>query len=318
MSRAAPAAPAKQEGGIIANASAVSRSQWTANGTGHPAHGPGAGIPWDEGLHFKSGWNRPDLQAASLEAIGLSWGPKGKPCVLDDVSFTLEPGEILGVVGPNGSGKSTLLRLLYRYYRPRRGRAVVGGSDIWSMSARAAARNIAAVLQEQPAPFALTVRETVALGRAPHRPPLSANGLEDQGIVDGAMDRLDLAGLAHRRLGTLSGGERQRVMVARALAQQPRVLLLDEPTNHLDIRHQLEILELLKDLGVTVVCSLHDLDAALDYADRALVLSGGRTAAIGRTGDVLSTNLVSSVFAVDARLERMPDSARHRFAYSLN
>lgn len=308
-----------QEGGIIASASAVSRSQWIANGVGHPDHGREVGIPLDQRLFGKSGRQaRPDLRAASLEAAGLSWGPKGKPCILDDISFKLEPGGILGIVGPNGSGKSTLLRLLYRYYRPTRGRTVVGGSDIWGMSARAAARNVAAVMQEQPAPFALTVRETVALGRAPHRPPLSANGLEDQAIVDGAMDRLNLAGLARRRLGTLSGGERQRVMVARALAQQPRVLLLDEPTNHLDIRHQLEILELLRVLGVTVVCSLHDLDAALEYADSVLVLSGGRTAAIGRTGEVLSTNLVSSVFAVEARLERMPDSSRRRFVYSLN
>ena len=308
-----------QEGGIITSASAVSRSQWIANGSGHPAECREADLPLDQRLFGKSDrTGRPDSGAASVEAIGLSWGPKGMPCVLNDISFRIEPGEILGVVGPNGSGKSTLLRLLYRYYRPRRGKTIVGGSDIWSMSARAAARNVAAVLQEQPAPFALTVHETVALGRAPHRPPLSANGLEDQAIVDGAMDRLNLAELAHRRLGTLSGGERQRVMVARALAQQPRVLLLDEPTNHLDIRHQLEILELLKVLGVTVVCSLHDLDAALDYADSVLALSGGRTAAIGGTGDVLSTNLVSSVFAVEARLERMPGSARQRFAYSLN
>ena len=195
------------------------------------------------------------------------------------------PGEILGVVGPNGAGKSTLLRLLYRFHTPLRGHILVDGINLAEVSRRDSARLIAAVLQERPAEFALTVREVVALGRIPHRSGLSASGADDHEAVERAISILDLEGLEARPLNTLSGGERQRVMLARALAQQPRILVLDEPTNHLDIRFKLKMLALLRLLGLTVVCSLHELNAALEFADRVLVLSNGRDARVRQPGD---------------------------------
>ncbi len=247
----------------------------------------------------------------------MSWGPPRQPNILHETSFTLEPGCILGVVGPNGAGKSTFLRLLYRFYRPRTGMTLVDGEDIWSMDARAAARLIGVVLQEHPADFSLTVREVVALGRAPHRSGFSAGGKKDANVVDKVIALLDLHELEGREIRTLSGGERQRVMMARALAQQPRVLVLDEPSNHLDIRHELELLKLLRELGLTVVCSMHDLNVALSFADMVLALAGGRTLAFGRTAEVLSPNLVSAVFSVEAHVETLVPSGKNRFTFRL-
>ena len=255
---------------------------------------------------------------ASLVAEDLSWGPPGAANILENVSFALPAGQVLGVLGPNGAGKSTLLRLLYRYLRPRAGRAWIDGTDIWSISARAAARLSAVVVQEQPATFSLTVREVVELGRAPFRSLFAAGGDRSAELVESAMERLNLGMLSHRCVGTLSGGERQRVMFARALVQEPRVLILDEPTNHLDIRYRLELLELVKELGLTVVCSLHDLDAAVEHADKALVLSKGRVAAFGDPESALSSHLVSSVYFVSAKLEELSVSGRRRFSFQLN
>ena len=255
---------------------------------------------------------------ATLVAEDLSWGPPGAANVLENVSFALPAGQVLGVVGPNGAGKSTLLRLLYRYLRPRAGRALIDGTNIWSISARAAARLFAVAVQEQPAIFSLTVREVVELGRAPFRSLFAAGGDRSAELVESAIKRLDLETLTHRCVGTLSGGERQRVMFARALVQEPRVLILDEPTNHLDIRYRLELLGLVRELGLTVVCSLHDLDAAVEHADKVLVLSNGRVAAFGDPESALSSRLVSSVYYVSARLEELSGSGRRRFSFQLN
>jgi iron complex transport system ATP-binding protein len=202
----------------------------------------------------------------------VAWGAG----ILHPVSLGLAPGRVLGVLGANGAGKSTLLRLIYRYHAPAAGRVLVDGQDIHRLPARTVARRIAAVLQEQPGDFALSVAEIVGLGRAPHRRALSGPSAHDAHVVGHALERLHLTGHGHRAFGTLSGGERQRVMIARALAQEPGLIVLDEPTNHLDIRHQLEVLRLVRGLGATVVASLHDLNLVHDFADDVLVLAGGR------------------------------------------
>lgn len=256
---------------------------------------------------------------ATLVLEGVSWAPRSaREPVLHSTSFALEPGRVLGIVGPNGAGKTTLLRLLYRFQRPATGRVAVDGQDIWRISARAAAQKIAAVLQEQPTDFALTVREITALGRTPHRKGLGGSGgARDDRIVDAALARLDLHGFANRRLGTLSGGERQRVMVARALAQQPKLLILDEPTNHLDIRHQLEILELIRELPLTIVTSLHDLNMADGICDDVLLLKAGKTIGFGPPEDVLSEERVSAAFHVFARRERLTPSSSDHLTFHL-
>ena len=253
----------------------------------------------------------------AITANGVSWnaGP-GQP-ILRDVSFALAPRRTMGVVGANGAGKSTLLRLLYRFHRPAAGQVMLDGRDLWAMPTREAARHVAAVLQEQPTDFALTVREIVALGRTPHRRGFACGGARDAAIVDDVLDRLDLHGFAPRAFGTLSGGEKQRVMVARALAQEPEVLILDEPTNHLDIRHQLEVLGLVRNLGITVITSLHDLNLAADLCDDVLVLHRGQAIAFGPPDAALTPDVVSRAFAVAARLESIQPSNTPHFTFHL-
>lgn len=253
----------------------------------------------------------------AVEVSGLCWGPKGRPDILSDISFAVPQGQIMAICGANGAGKSSLLRLLYRHQAPRSGTVRLMGRDIWEMAAPEAARLLAAVLQEQVTDFALTARQIAALGRLPHRKGwgagLAAPGSEDAAIIEAAILRMDLNGLADRPFATLSGGERQRVMVARALAQQPRVIVLDEPTNHLDIRHQLELLALLKGLGLTVIATLHDLTLAAEFAERVLILHGGRILADGPPEHALTEANLARAFNVRARIDRAGHAPRLSF-----
>lgn len=246
--------------------------------------------------------------AAALQLEDVCWGDG----ILHPVSLTLRPGRVLGVLGANGAGKSTLLRLIYRYHAPSSGRVLLDGRDIHRQPARAVAQRVAAVLQEQPTDFALTAGEIVALGRAPHRRALSGPSAQDAHIVGHALERLFLRDHANRAFGTLSGGERQRVMIARALAQEPGLIVLDEPTNHLDIRHQLEVLRLVRALGATVVASLHDLNLVQGFADDLLVLADGHPLAFGPVTEVLTPDLIGRAFGVQA----LPRGAA-RFDFSL-
>ena len=248
-----------------------------------------------------------------LVASGLSWSPRGGSPILSDVGFSAARGAILAVCGANGAGKSTLLRMIYRYLRPDAGRITLGGDDVWAMPPRAAACRVAAVLQEQPTDFALTVREMVGLGRTPHRAALSGAGARDAEVIASALHRLDLVRFADKPFGTLSGGERQRVMVARALAQEPELLVLDEPTNHLDIRHQLEVLGLLRSIGLTVVLTIHDLTLAAEHADQVLLLQAGRVLAHGPPADVLTPDVIARAFDVTARIDTRGRTPRFSF-----
>jgi len=253
-------------------------------------------------------------RAARLSVKNASWSvPRSQRKILHTVSFELAPGRVLGILGPNGAGKSTLLRLLYRYHAPTTGIVEVDGVDIWSKPAREIAQCVAAVLQEQPTDFALTVQEIVALGRTPHRKGFAGmSGAKDVAIIKDALDRLELGAFAHRQFGTLSGGERQRVMVARALAQEPRLLILDEPTNHLDIRHQLEVLALIRDLPLTIVTSLHDLNMAAAVCDDVLLLQAGQPLGFGPPETVFTEQTVSDAFSIKARQERLaPSETKH-------
>jgi iron complex transport system ATP-binding protein len=250
-----------------------------------------------------------------LELRNVTWGPKRAPAILHDISFTLAEGEVLAICGANGAGKSSLLRLLYRHQAPLSGTVLIEGRDLWLTPARQAARTVAAVLQEQPTDFALTTRDIVALGRLPHRQGMGP-GSRDTAITDAALVRMDLVALAGRRFGTLSGGERQRVMVARALAQEPRILVLDEPTNHLDIRHQLELLRLLRGLGLAVVCTLHDLTLAAEFADRVLILDQGRVIADAPPDAALTEATIARAFQVIPRIDR--SGAAPRFSFQLD
>jgi iron complex transport system ATP-binding protein len=235
----------------------------------------------------------------------------GSTPILRDVSLEVRPGEFVGLVGPNGSGKSTLLRTIYRSVRPAGGVVLLGAgdeaADVWSMSARAAARHTAAVLQNSPTPPGLTVREVAALGRTPHHGMFGRETAGDHEIVEAALERTGMRGYADRIYGSLSGGERQRVLLARALAQQPKLLVLDEPTNHLDIRARFELLELVNTVGVTTLAVLHDLDLAARSCDRLVVLDHGEVVAAGPVLEALTPGVLSEVFGVSAVTERHED-----------
>lgn len=258
------------------------------------------------------------MRAADLVVQDVSWAPfKSAQPVLHATTFNVFAGRVLGVVGPNGAGKSTLLRLLYRFQKPQTGQVLVDWQDIWSMTARKAATQIAAVLQEQASAFGLTVREIVRLGRTPHRSGFTAAGSGDEDVIDDVLEKLSLNALAGRDFGTLSGGERQRVMVARALAQEPRVLILDEPTNHLDVRHQLEVISLIRTLGLTIVVSLHDLNMAVGVCDDVLILKDGRPQGFGPPQSLLTDKLVSDTFRVTAQREHLSLSGASHFSFNL-
>ena len=227
---------------------------------------------------------------ARVEVVGLSAG-YGRTTVLESVRLTVEPGGWLAIIGPNGSGKSTLLRSILGFH-PHRGLVRIDGVPTTGMPRRERARCLAYAPQTPVIPEGVTTRDYVTLGRTPHRPLLSAPRGTDRQVVADVMDRLELGRLAERPLTTLSGGEQQRAVLARALAQQPRVLLLDEPTAALDLGHAQQVLDLVDRLrkqdGLTVLSTLHDLTLAGQYADRLALLSGGRVVAEGLPAEVLT------------------------------
>lgn len=233
-----------------------------------------------------------------LSAEQVDWTVQSKK-LLDNVSLTVEPGQNYGLVGPNGSGKTTLLRLLAGLRKPRTGRVLLDGQPIARMRQRDIAQTLALVEQQAETTDRLTVRQAVGLGRTPFLSPLNPWSEQDDAIVAGALDNVDMRHMAGRLWHTLSGGERQRVHIARALAQQPRILLLDEPTNHLDIHHQLSILHLVRQLPITVVIALHDLNQAMD-CDRIGVMDEGRLVADGPPAEVLTTERLQTTFGVQA------------------
>lgn len=229
---------------------------------------------------------------------------------LDDVSVSVRGGEFLGVMGPNGSGKSTLLRAMAGAIRPERGRVTLDGRDIRQMRSKAVARTIAVVPQDGQIPFAFSVREVVLMGRSPHLGRFESEDARDFEAAARAMEAADVAGMASRPVTELSSGERQRVMLARALAQEPRVLLLDEPTSHLDPRYQVGMMDLLWALcrrdGLAVVAVLHDVNLASQYCDRMVMLAAGRKVGAGPPEEVLTSETMERVFGVRAAISRHP------------
>ncbi|OIH92389.1 ABC transporter ATP-binding protein [Curtobacterium sp. MCBA15_001] len=253
---------------------------------------------------------------AALHIDGVSVDLAGRR-IIDAVTLHAQ-GNVVGLVGPNGSGKSTLLRAVYRMLRPADGQVRTAGDDVWAMPARDAARITAAVVQDSPADLELTVADCVATGRLPHGRLLGGRHADDRDIVDRAMAAAGVAGFADRDVSTLSGGERQRVQLARALAQEPQILVLDEPTNHLDIHHQLQLLALIRDLQITTLVTLHDLNLAAAYCDEIVMLELGRVIASGRPEQVFTPQLLQQVFGVRADTLTNPLTGRLQLVYAYN
>ncbi|CAL9619286.1 Hemin import ATP-binding protein HmuV [Streptomyces sp. enrichment culture] len=232
-----------------------------------------------------------------------------------EVSLTARPGEVVGLVGPNGSGKSSLLRAVYRVLRPQSGQVLVDGADAWALPVRELARTTAAVVQEPGGDFDMTVREVVAMGRTPHKRLLDGDTADDARLIARSLEAVDAVGLAERPFTQLSGGERQRVLIARALTQQPSLLVMDEPTNHLDIRHQLEVLGLLRRLPATVLVALHDLNLAAYHCDRLYVLCGGEVTASGPPAEVLTAEMLAAVYGVAGEVAVHPRTGAPQVTY---
>ncbi len=240
---------------------------------------------------------------------------------LKDVSFEVRDGEILGFLGPNGSGKTSLLKLLGKLLKPERGSIELFGTDVGALPQSAMARLVAFVPQEQQQVFPFTVLETVLMGRYPHRSQINFGVLawereSDIALARQAMQEMDVDHLASRSIHEVSSGERQRAMIARALAQQPRVLLLDEPTSFLDLNHQVEICRVLRmlneerELGVVLVS--HDLNLASQYCDRLLLMEKGRIVRIGTPDEVIRRDVLESVYRCSVLVDRHPESGLPR------
>lgn len=226
--------------------------------------------------------------------------------LVQGASFDVEPGAVTTLVGPNGSGKSTILRLLSGLWQATEGCVELDGTPLRKMRRRDVARRLSFVPQDTGIDFGFSVQEVVEMGRHPHRGRFESFEDSDRRSVARALEQADVAELAARPVNELSGGERQRVLIARSLATEAEILLLDEPTSNLDIDHGLEVLTLLRRLaneGKSVVVALHDLNAVMRFADRAIVLDGGRISVEGPPAEVLTEGSVAAVFGV--RLERL-------------
>ena len=240
----------------------------------------------------------------NLSVKNISWKPlNSNKQILKNISFDLQYGKILGIIGPNGAGKTSLLKLLYRYQKPTNGVIEINNSNLWTLSANEVASNIAVVLQEHISDFSLSVEEIIALGRIPHRSSFFKNSEKDDRIIQNVLRRFSLNEISDQKLSTLSGGEYQRVMIARAFVQEPRLLILDEPTNHLDIRHQLEVIKLIKGLSLSIIVTVHDLNVAASICDYILLLKKGRSLGFGKPEDILTENKISSAFNVKTQNE---------------
>lgn len=231
---------------------------------------------------------------------------------LRNIKLSVTAGEMVGLLGPNGSGKTTLIKLASGIIRPNHGEILLDGTSLRSMSRKNIARSVAVVPQQFDIPFAFTTTDVVMLGRFPFIKNLSAESAEDKHIVSETMDIVRLSQFGERRFDELSGGERQKVILAMALAQQPKLLLLDEPTLHLDISHQIEILELVRRLNttqkLTAVAAMHDLNLAALYFDRLILLKEGKIVADGTPSQVLTEGIISEVFATTVKVEVHPST----------
>ena len=246
----------------------------------------------------------------SLQVRNMSFG-YGAKRVVDDLSFSVNAGEVVGLVGPNGAGKSTVIKLLTKVLKAESGEVIVDGKSFYGLSRLELARKLAVVPQLSDLPESFSAFEIVMMGRTPHLGFFSAETEEDFSRVETAMRRTETWQFKTRPVSELSGGERQRVLLARALAQEPDYLLLDEPTNHLDLRYQIEVLrftrrEVARGLGALVV--LHDLNLAARICERLIVMYKGRLVAEGEPAEVLSEALIRDVYGAEVQLFRQPSS----------
>ena len=242
-----------------------------------------------------------------LRDIACAYGARA---LFDALDLRVAAGEVLGVLGRNGVGKTSLLRIALGLQRPQRGTVHIADVDLATLSTLQIARRVAAMAQDEPLAFTLTVKECVLLGRVAHLPPHGFESEADLAAAAAAMEEVGVTALADRSLETLSGGERRRVLLARVLAQSTDALVLDEPAENLDLAYQLELFELLQRRarrGAAVLLTVHDLNLALRYCDRIALLIGDGTAAVGAPRDILTAERIATVFGVEVATGHLPD-----------
>ncbi|WP_461030702.1 ABC transporter ATP-binding protein, partial [Streptomyces sparsus] len=242
-------------------------------------------------------------RTSRLRAQDLTLAYDDRP-VVDGLDLDVPDGEVTAIVGPNACGKSTTLRALGRLLKPRGGAVLLDGTELSRLPTRRIAQAVGLLPQSPVAPEAITVADLVSRGRQPHQRWWQQWSAEDELAVTDAMTRTDVLELADRAVDSLSGGQRQRVWIAMALAQETELLLLDEPTTFLDIAHQVEVLDLVRQLnqdrGRTVVMVLHDLNQAARYAGHLVAMKDGRVVARGAPAEVVTAELVREVFGLDS------------------
>jgi iron complex transport system ATP-binding protein len=247
-----------------------------------------------------------------FEHVTFGYQRATRPILLD-VSFALHAGRVLAVVGPNGAGKTTLLAIALGWLKPWRGEVRLAGHPIHTYGHQARGRWLALVPQSEHTPFDYTVLEYALMGRAPHLPPLGTPGPEDYAITLRALEQVGIAALADQAVPTLSGGERQLMLLARAIAQQPRVLLLDEPTAHLDLHNKVRLIRLIRALraqGMALLMTNHELEVVLAVADDVLLMAAGQPPLFGPAAQVFTEQALQRVYQLPIRLVEV-DGKRH-------
>lgn len=245
--------------------------------------------------------------------IGFRYGDKQ---VLDSISLDLYPGEIIGILGPNGSGKSTLLRLMDGVLAPQSGELEINGKPYGRLSRKELAREAAMVSQEQHFRFSFSCIEVVMMGRFPHLKAMQFENKNDLTVAMDALRSTHALEFAERSIHDLSGGERQRVLIARALAQEPRVMLLDEPTSFLDLKFKREVFRLVsslsKEKGLAVVIVSHDIDLVSQYCNRVILLKNGSVYRTGTPEEVITSKNIEDVYECPVLVDQNPLSGRPR------
>ena len=247
-----------------------------------------------------------------IEVKNIEFAYEKNKYFIENLNVNIEEGKVTTILGPNGSGKSTLLGIICGLNKISNGEVWINNKNIKKLSYRDLAKEIATVHQQNSVPEDITVEELVSYGRTPYRKHYRGNDEEDNNIVEWAIEKTGLQGLKNKAVMSMSGGERQRVFIAMALAQKSKVLFLDEPTTYLDIAYQVEILDLLTDLnrrrGTTIVMVLHDINLSARYADYIFALRKGKLVAQGTPEDVITSELIDTVFGLDCKVIKDPVS----------
>ncbi len=230
-----------------------------------------------------------------IQSLSISIGDAK---IVRDIDMAASSGEFVGVLGPNGSGKTTMLKTIYRVLKPTQGKIFFDGENLDGMPYRKSAKRTGVVSQFAEVESDFTVGEIVLMGRTPHKTVFERDNENDYHIVCDSLDKVGMLSFAERKFSTLSGGEKQRVFLARAVAQQVDLLVLDEPTNHLDVKHQIQIMNLVRSLNISVVAALHDLSIACAYCDKLFILQGGIIRAYGNPREVITEKLIGEVFGI--------------------